>query len=403
MGDFHQNGVITTLHNFRNFSTEDLEARLLKFSKKRPMALVLPCLYSELDGPALPNILNELQKVNYLNEVVIGLDRANKKEFQRAREYFKCLPQDYKILWNNGPRLEYLDNLLVDMGIAPKEMGKGRNAWFCFGYLIASDKSEAIAIHDCDITTYNRSLLARLLYPVADPNFNYRYCKGYYYRASDKKLNGRVTRLLVTPLIRTLKEFFGYDKFLEYLDSFRYPLAGEFSMRADVVKTIRIPSDWGLEIGILSEVHRNNSTNRICQVDIADCYDHKHQPLSDDDKKAGLSKMSLEISSTIFTKLSQSGKVFTSGMFRSIKSAYFKNAMDMLEQYNDDAIINGLGLDRHIEEQTVDLFAQNVYNAGEMFLKNPMHSAYIPSWKRVMSAIPDFMDMFYEAVENDNK
>ncbi len=402
MGDFYQNGVITTLHNLRNYPTEALENKLLSFSKKRPMALVLPCLYSELDGPALPNILKELQSVNYLNEIVIGLDRADEGQFQRAREYFKCLSQEYKILWNDGPRLKALDKLLVDKQIAPSEMGKGRNAWFCFGYLISSDKSEAIAIHDCDIVTYSRQMLARLLYPVADPNFNYKYCKGYYYRASERKLNGRVTRLLVTPLIRTLKSFFGYDEFLEYLDSFRYPLAGEFSMRADVVKTIRIPSDWGLEIGILSEVHRNNSTNRICQVDIADCYDHKHQPLSEDDKKAGLSKMSLDISYTIFTKLSQSGKVFSSEAFRSIKSAYFKNALDMLEMYHADAIINGMGLDRHIEEQAIDLFAQNVYMAGEAFLQNPMHSAYIPSWKRVMSAIPEFMDMFYDAVDKDN-
>ena len=403
MGDFYQDGLITTLHNFRNFSTEELEAKLMRFSKKRPMALVLPSLYSELEGPALPYILKELQKVEYLNEIVIGLDRANEKEFQRSKEFFKCLPQNYKILWNDGPRLKNLDKLLVDMKIAPKEMGKGRNAWFCFGYLIASGKSEAIAIHDCDIITYDRSLLARLLYPVADPSFNFKYCKGYYYRASDGKLNGRVTRLLVTPLIRTLKQFFGFDEFLEYLDSFRYPLAGEFSMRADVIKTLRIPSDWGLEIGILSEVLRNNSTNRICQVDIADCYDHKHQPLSEDDKKAGLSKMSFEISNIIFTKLSQNGKIFSEGAIRSIKSAYFKNALDMLEQYNADAVINGMELDRHVEEQTVDLFSENVYKAGQMFLKNPMRSAYIPSWKRVMSAIPDFMEMFFDAVEKDNR
>ena len=48
----------------------------------------------------------------------------------------------------------------------------------------------------------------------------------------------------------------------------------------DVLNDIRIPSDWGLEIGVLSEMHRNYSLNRLCQVDIADSYDHKHQDLS---------------------------------------------------------------------------------------------------------------------------
>ncbi len=70
-------------------------------------------------------------------------------------------------------------------------------------------------------------------------------------------------------------------------------------------------------------------------------------------------------------------------------------------EYHADAIINGMNLDRHVEEQAVDLFAQNVYDAGEVFLQQPMHSTFIPSWKRVMSVILDFMDMFYDAVEKD--
>ena len=402
MGDFYQNGLVTTLHNFRFRPVEDMEDRLKEWSAARPMALVIPSLYSELDGPALSGIVDELQKVEYLNEIVIGLDRANEKEFERAKEYFSRLPQHHRILWHDGPRLTAMDKLLKEKKIAPNEMGKGRNAWYCFGYLIASGKSEAIALHDADILTYDRSLLARLLYPVANPNFNYRFCKGYYFRSDGKQLRGRVVRLMITPLLRTLKKFFGSMEYLEYLDSFRYPLAGEFSMRADVVKTIRIPSDWGLEVGILSEVHRNNSTNRICQVEIADQYDHKHQPLSEEDPLAGLSKMSFDISMAIFIKLAQNGIIFSRGMFRSIRSTYFRIALDFVEQYYSDARINGLDLDRHEEERTVDLFAHSIYRAGEEFLNNPDHAAFIPSWKRVLSAIPDYLEQYYEAVEKDN-
>ena len=303
MGDFYQNGVVTTLHNLRKRPYEELEEQLLHFSKNRPMTLILPCLYSELEGPALENIIKELVKTPYLQEIIIGLDKANKEEFGYAKKYFDRLGQRHRILWNDGPRMRALDKLLIEQNIAPREMGKGRNAWYCFGYFNASDRSEAVALHDCDIITYSRLMLARLFYPVVDPTFNFKFCKGYYYRADDKKLNGRVARLLVTPLLRTLKRFFGNDYFLEYLDSFRYPLAGEFSMRADVTKTIRIPSDWSLEIGILSEVIRTNAIGRICQVDIADRYDHKHQMLSEDDPNAGLSKMSTEISRAIFAKL----------------------------------------------------------------------------------------------------
>ncbi len=402
MGDFYQNGTVTTLHNMRYRPYEELERELIHFSKSRPMSLILPCLYSELDGPALPKIIDELVKVPYLEEIIIGLDKATEKEFQRAKKYFSRLPQHFRILWNDGPRMRALDQLLIDQNIAPREMGKGRNAWYCFGYFNASDRSEAVALHDCDILTYTRHLLARLFYPVVDPTFNFKFCKGYYYRADDKKLNGRVARLLVTPLLRTLKRFFSSEPFLEYLDSFRYPLAGEFSMRADVTKTIRIPSDWSLEIGILSEVIRTNAIGRICQVDIADRYDHKHQNLSGSNPNAGLSKMSTEISRAIFAKLATNGVVFSKGLVRSIKAAYYRTALDFLDMYYADAVLNGLTLDRHGEENAIDLFAANVYKAGEMFLDNPMQIPNVPSLKRVISAIPDFYKRLREAVELDN-
>jgi len=402
MGDFYQNGLITTLHNLRNVNYDDIEERLVRFSKKRPMALVIPSLYSELHGKALPNIVDEIKEIPYLNEVIIGLDRANKEQFEDARRYFDKLPQNHRILWHDGPRLRKMDQQLKDHQIAPSQMGKGRNAWYCFGYLIAAERSEAIALHDADILTYDKNMLARLFYPVVDPTFNYRFCKGFYFRSDQEKLNGRVARLLVTPLLRALEKIFGPLTFLEYLDSFRYPLAGEFSMRTDVVKTIRIPSDWGLEVGILSEVERLNSTNRICQVEVADRYDHKHQPLSPDDASKGLSRMSMDITRAIYLKLSQNGIVFTRSMFRSIKSTYYRIALEFVERYDNDAVLNGLRYNRHKEEMTVDLFANNVYTAGIEVLEQPDHGAFIPSWKRIKSALPGYMEEYFEAVEKDN-
>jgi len=402
MGDFYQNGIITNFHNLTKRPVEALEKELLYFSKQRPMSLVLPSLYSELEGDALPKIIDELEKVPYLSEIVIGLDRANKEQFNKARGFFSRLPQHHVILWNDGPRLKAIDKMLQEKGLAPTEMGKGRNVWYCYGYVLASGKAESVALHDCDILTYKRDMLARLLYPVANPNFNYEFCKGYYARVADNKLNGRVSRLLVTPLLRSLKKVFGSMEYLEYLDSFRYPLAGEFSMRVDVFNDIRIPSDWGLEIGVLSEVKRNYSTNRLCQVDIADVYDHKHQSLSSDNPDAGLSKMCTDISKAIFRKLATNGVVFNQETFRTIKATYYRIALDFIETYYNDAMMNGLTVDRHTEEHSVEVFAQNIVNAGQHFLDNPMETPFIPSWNRVISAIPDILEQIYDAVEQDN-
>ena len=403
MGDYYQNGTVTTLHNFRTRTTENLEKELVRLAEQRPISLVLPSLFSELSGPALPGILSELEKVPYLDEIIIGLDAANRDEYEYAKHYFSRLPQHHRVIWQDGPRMRALHELLVAEEIAPMELGKGRNAWYCFGYFIASGKAEVLGMHDCDIITYNKSMLARLLYPVVVPSFNYKYAKGYYFRADEHKLTGRVCRLLITPLLRSLKKFYPQMPFLEYIDSFRYPLSGEMSMRADVVKTIRIPSDWGLEIGFLSEVYRNVAPNRICQVEVADRYDHKHQEVSEKDPNKGLSKMSIDISKAIFRQLASNSAVFTHEIFRSIKATYYRIALDFVEQYHADAVINGLYHDVHEEEQLVDLFAQNIYNAGEEFLSTPMQKSFIPSWKRVMSAIPNFLKQLYRAVELDHE
>ena len=402
MGDLFQNGVITTLHKLASRPLAEMESELLGFSRQRPMALVLPSLFSELSRPALSKILDQLNDVPYLEEIVIGLDRADRGQFEHALKFFGRLPQRHKILWNDGPRLCALDKILADIGLAPEQMGKGRNVWYCYGYIIASGKSEAVAIHDCDILTYSRAMLARLFYPVANPSFNFEFCKGYYYRVNEGKMSGRVSRLLVTPLIRALIQIVGPLDYLVYLDSFRYPLAGEFALRKEAMEEIRIPSDWGLEIGVLSEVFRNHSRNHLCQVEIADTYDHKHQSLSADSQNTGLSKMSIDITKSIFRKLATNGVVFSKETFRTIKATYYRTALDFIEQYYCDACINGLHLDRHLEEKTVELFAQNIVQAGEYYLDYPMETPFIPCWNRITSAVPDFLEQLYEAVEKDN-
>ncbi|GJM12257.1 MAG: glycosyl transferase [Pseudohongiella sp.] len=403
MGDFHQNGIITTLHNLGQRPVESIEEELNTFKKDRPMGLVLPSLYSELEGPALSNIVDELVSVPYLNEIVIGLDRASESEYRHALKYFSRLPQHHRVLWNEGPRLLAIDKQLKDLGLAPTDLGKGRNVWYCYGYTLASNRTKAVALHDCDILTYDRSLLARLIYPVANPNFSYVFCKGYYSRVAGNRIGGRVMRLFVTPLIRTLKKVSEQNEFLDYMDSFRYPLAGEFSLRSDVINDLRIPSDWGLEVGVLSEMKRNYANNRLCQADIADIYDHKHQELSADDAEKGLSKMTVDIAKAMFRKLATNGDVFSVEKFRTIKATYYRIALDFIDTYHNDAIINGLEYDRHQEEQSVELFASNIMSAGDHFLEKPMDKPFIPSWNRVISAIPDILDQIKEAVELDNE
>ena len=99
MSDFFQNGIITTLHDFETKSTKLIEEELLRFSKERKMELILPCLFSELEGDALPKIVSEIAKTNYLHHIIIGLDQANEIQAKQAWTFFEKLKTPFTILW----------------------------------------------------------------------------------------------------------------------------------------------------------------------------------------------------------------------------------------------------------------------------------------------------------------
>jgi glucosyl-3-phosphoglycerate synthase len=304
------------------------------------------------------------------------------------------------LLWNSGPRVKDLYQRLEAEGLGPGTHGKGWSTWIAFGYVLASDVSRVIAAHDCDIRTYDREFLARLCYPTAHPNLNYEFAKGYYGRVADR-LYGRVTRLFVTPLLRALKATLGALPLLEYLDSFRYPLAGECSMTTDLARINRIPSDWGLEIGTLVEVYRNCSPRRICQVELAENYDHRHQDLSEHDASRGLHRMVVDIASSAIRNLASYGIEFDAGFLNTLTAAYRRIAQDAIASYCDDATLNGLVFDRHEEELAVETFSRALRAGGLGFVRDPMDMPQIPNWSRVSSALPGFLDELRDAVEAD--
>ncbi|MCC7201438.1 MAG: glycosyl transferase [Nitrospirae bacterium] len=402
MADFYQTDLIITLHRLGSPGLERIESELREFSRQRPIALVLPALVTEFQRDAIKGIIAELKKVRYLSEIILVLGRASDKEFSYVREFMSQLPCEVRIIHNEGKRVKEIYATLERNNVSAGEDGKGRSAWFAYGYILANAQSEVIALHDCDIVTYNREMLARLCYPVANPNIDVVFCKGFYSRITDK-MHGRVTRLLMTPLIRAMQKLVGPNPFLLFLDSFRYPLAGEFAMITDMARTNRIPWDWGLEVGVLSEVFRNYSPHRVCQVDIADNYEHKHQILSADDAQKGLMRMSVDICKSMFRFLAAEGIVMSDSFFKSLQVAYIRLAEDTMVKYEADAAINGLIFDRHAEAGAAEAFANAIRIASEAYSENPMAAPLIPNWNRVTSAIPGILDMLKKAVDEDNR
>ncbi len=401
MSDFYQVGVVATFHRLGRQNLARLEEELSWYSHERPIALVLPSLYSELAGEALSGIVNQLKEVKYIKEIVVGLALASPSEYEHARQFFSVLPQKTTIIWQEGPRISSIYKAIEDAGLHVGEQGKGKGVWMSYGYVLAELNFHTIALHDCDILTYDRELLARLCYPVTNPNLNYSYCKGYYSRITDR-MHGRVTRLLFTPLIRSLQKILGYHPLLVFFDSFRYALAGEFAMDVDMARSTRIPGDWGLEVGMLAEVYRNSSLRRVCQVDISENYDHKHQVLSPEDASMGLHKMSVDICKSIFRTLESEGIVFSEGFFKTLVATYVRTAQDMLKRYEDDAAVNCLFFDRHAESLAVETFTDGIRIAAEKITEDPLGVPLIASWDRVTSALPNILDEIKGAVEADN-
>jgi glucosyl-3-phosphoglycerate synthase len=401
MADFFQTGAMATLHRLGEPGVERLEAQLRSFVQDMPIALVLPCHVDEIGTPALRGILRELEQVDYLRQVVVGIDGASPSDWRKARQFFAKSRHKPVLLWNDGPRMKRLIRKLVAADLDPGQRGKGRNMWLCYGYVLASEQAKVIAAHDCDILTYGRELLARLCYPVANDSLGFDFCKGYTARFTHK-LNGRVMRLMFTPLIRSLESIIGTHPFLIYMDTFRYPLSGEICVDLDVVRRTRMPSDWGVEVGMLAEVFRVTSPKAICQVELADRFDHKHQELSPRDANRGLNKMAIDIARCIFRTVAAEGIRMDSGLFDTLLSAYLRKAEDTIRFYHADAEINGLAFDRHQEELAVSTFVRGIRTAARQFMENPLGEPLIPNWNRVESALPEFLEELRTAVEADN-
>ena len=404
MADFYQVGVISTLHQLNDAGPARLEAELERHSRARPIALVIPALYSEFEGRAMPRILETLKSIPYLRRIVVSLDCADPEQFAHVRREVGAIGStETAVIWHDGPRLQQLYSVLSDQGFAPASRGKGRACWISSGYVLSCGDCDVIAQHDADITTYDREVLARLCYPVTHPALGYEFCKGYYPRVSEGRMYGRVTRLLMTPLIRSLYKIVGYHPILVYLDSFRYILAGEVAMVSDLARVVRTPSDWGLEVGTLAEVYRNTSTQRICQVGLSARYDHKHQNLSADDQSTGLFRMSIDICKSILRTLAGEGVTLSSGTLNTLVATYGRTAEDTIKRFHDDAAINGLAFDRQQEEIAVETFMKGIRIASRRYVESTPGGQLIPNWNRVISAIPDFFDQLRCAVDADNQ
>jgi glucosyl-3-phosphoglycerate synthase len=292
------------------------------------------------------------------------------------------------LLWSEAPALQ---KLLADMEASGLEVGvpgKGRACWLAIGYVLAEGKSRYMAFQDADVVNFRREMLARLVLPALDPTVDFDFVKGYYARVSDR-LHGRATRLLLAPLLAAFRRIIGEHPYVSYLSSFRYALSGEFAVQSDLALRMRLACDWGLEIVTLFEALRHRAPTRICQAELAERYDHKHQDLSPDDPQRGLNRMARDVIKHLLRTLAASGLDLPDGLLRSLLAAYQREAEDAVQDSYAVSIMNGLLYDRHAEEQTVHTFTGALRASIDEFRADPLGPPLVPNWSRVWAGMPE--------------
>jgi glucosyl-3-phosphoglycerate synthase len=397
MSDLHQSGPVTALPRLKPRPVEELESAIHGLTAKFPVALVIPMIPAEMDRPALSNILDELSRTRYLESLVISLNKATLQDYERCGRYFERYPGRKVILWSESPAVQRFLSQMQEAGLGVGTPGKGRACWLAIGFLLAEEKVDYMAFVDADVVNFGREMLARLILPALDPIVDYDFVKAYYARFSDR-LHGRVTRLFLSPLLGAFTRLIGADPYIRYLSSFRYPLSGEFAVQRDLASRMRLPSDWGLEIVTLFEALRHRAPVRICQVEIAERYEHKHQDLSQKDPTRGLNRMARDVGTHLLRTLAAAGVVLSEGLLKSLIAAYQREAEDSVADSYAVAMINGLSYDRHEEEIEVQTFAGALRASIDEFQADPSGPPLVPNWSRVWAGIHDAGPLLMAAV-----
>jgi glucosyl-3-phosphoglycerate synthase len=164
---------------------------------------------------------------------------------------------------------------------------------------------------------------------------------------------------------------------LDYLDAFRYALAGEFAATADLVRNLRVEREWGLEVGTLGGAFEHAGIEGTAQVDLGR-YEHDHRGVGGPD---GLSAMSEGVAAALFRVCEAHGVAPDYG---SLPRRYRETADRFVRQYAADAAHNDLAYDPAAEREQVATYADAVAPPGE--------ASALPAWSEVALSPDDVVD-----------
>ncbi len=317
------------------------------------VAVVIPVMGRDLEGSSLDRILGILGDVDP-GRVLLSV-RGSWAAVSNLHERLGDRAPEPDVLWCNAPALE---ERLAEADL-DGPAGKGRDVWLALA--VAGATHDTLVVHDADAHTYTRDHVPRLAWAI-DRGFD--FVKAYYARIERERFFGRLVRLVWYPILATLTRQRS-DPFVRYLDAFRYPLAGEFAVRSDQVRDLRLQPRWGLETGMLGEMFRTVGLEGSAQVDLG-VHRHDHRPLHGGE---GLGEMAAEVIGTLGAMLTERDIALPS------PEAYEAAATDHVERYAADAAFNGLRYDREDELGQVRRYRTILEEGGRRFAPLPALSS----------------------------
>ena len=316
-------------------------------------AVVVPMTDREYAGLAAERVLSTLSTVSP-RRVIVAL-RAPADRVPEFAEWLSTFEGPIDLLWCNAPAVEaVLDDAGLENGF-----GKGRDVWLALG--VAAASAAYVAVHDADAKTYAASHVPRLLAPLSE---GYEFSKGYYARVENDRLYGRLFRLFYAPLVRALAD--QHDAaVLDYLGAFRYALAGEFAMTADLARNLRAQRAWGLEVGTLGDAFAHAGFEGTAQVDLGR-HEHDHRAVSG---PTGLAEMARQVGAALFRVVEDHG---VAPDYDALPERYRAVAEGFVRRYAADASFNDLSYDPAAEREQVADYADAVGQPGG--------DARLPAW-----------------------
>ena len=395
MADFYQHARVPTLHHLAHADSAEREAELKAWAQEKPIALLLPALYAECERPALPQILERAAEMPHISEIVLSMNAMDAAQHESAlklcRRTLRGKPA--RILWNDGPEMSAAFARMEQAELPGYFAGKGTNIWMGIASLHARGFEGVVVSHDTDILNYSRDLIWRLCYPLMHPRMGYRYAKGYYSRVAER-LYGRVTRLLIFPIIQAYRDVLGPKPLLEHLDGFRYPLSGEFAAEMGALSSFSLPGGWGLEVSMMCESFHKLSAPEICQVDLGFHYEHRHRSLSP--ARAGIQEPGLVSAAAdvalclAWQVLRDSEPTSAEEMLRLEIARYRVRATEWLARFEHVALMNGLEHDPDEESAAVNAFGRALDQLLENVMQNGLRvSAMRPAVRNLMPRMPE--------------